>query len=235
MPTTNKTPKNQTARRSEKEMPEPQTSRADNPVERRTINPLPVALPSFSQNVIYQGNDDLDVSRHFPDYDVPDLTRTKGRKMCYSVASAVSVSPDFAAGLMFSMTGKANGFGGYIKAMSNFKSAESQYECHSDGTFDEGTMWLSGKSAVSKLKLSTGARISFPKHYGFYAGAGYGNFVTTWQDISGNWAKVKDKSASGLLCEFGILYDLGLVEFTVGVSTIAFKYSDLDIGVGIRF
>lgn len=205
------------------------------PIERPTIEPFHVNLPKFKQMADMYRDEAISIHEKCSIISDNEPVKIKRKRFSYSVVPAFTVAPDFAAGLMFSMSHKAKDVGGYVKVLSDFRRDNSRYECHSDGTYDGGSMWLTGKSSVSKLKLSTGVRKFLLNHYGAYAGAGYGKFVTAWQDISGTWAKVEDKSASGVLCECGILVNFGSIEFSMGVSTISFKYSDLDIGVGIRF
>lgn len=157
------------------------------------------------------------------------------RRFTYSLGASISVVPDLSYGAVFSMMSNANGFGGYVKFTGNFASFDYDYECLSDGSFSGGTIWTNGNSSVSVMNFTAGLRKNFWPFLGCYAGAGYGRYATFWYDVSDNRAKVTDYSVSGASFECGLLLDLGYVEFSAGVSTIAFRYSSLDLGISIRF
>ena len=44
---------------------------------------------------------------------------------------------------------------------------------------------------------------------GAYAGLGYGSALTLWEDSSGKWARVADRSPKGLLFELGSICNMG--------------------------
>ena len=157
------------------------------------------------------------------------------RKYSYSIGANMSVVPDLSYGMSFSMMSNANGFGGYMKFTGIFAPFDYDYECLSDGSFSGGTIWTNGNSAVSVMNFAAGLRKNFWPFLGCYAGAGYGRYATFWYDLSGNRAKVTDYSISDASFECGLLLDLNTVEFMAGVSTIAFRYSSLDLGISLRF
>lgn len=64
--------------------------------------------------------------------------------------------------------------------------------------------------------------------------AGWGQKTTAWEDVNGRWAKVIDRSASGLLLECGAIIELGPLEMHAGISSISLTIPDLEIGIGIR-
>ncbi|MGM9742515.1 MAG: hypothetical protein ACI3ZC_05605 [Candidatus Cryptobacteroides sp.] len=158
-----------------------------------------------------------------------------GRKLCWTVAVSASIIPDFACGAAVSIASRASGWGGYAKFLSNFHSTSSSYECLSDGSYSGGTIWPDGNTSLTKMKISIGGRKTFGRHFGVYAGTGYGKAEKYWKDISGQWASVSDISVSGVLAECGALFCFGPVEFSLGVSSTSFQYTDMELSVGIRF
>ena len=66
-----------------------------------------------------------------------------------------------------------------------------------------------------------------------YAGAGYGYADVWWEDYFGEWMRVTDLSAKGIAAEGGLIFKVGPVSLSAGVSTTAFKYSELEVGIGI--
>lgn len=163
------------------------------------------------------------------------LTGPRKRMLAFSLCAVASVVPDFSYGLSFSIAENRHKYGGYVKFRSNFKFQDYAYECKSDGSRDEGSIWTTGNSCVSVLNVSAGARKNFISWLGVYAGLGYGRYLTLWEDVSGNYAKVTDYSVSSVSLEAGVLLDFKPVEITAGVSTIGFKYTCLEVGVGFRF
>lgn len=164
-----------------------------------------------------------------------DHAVSAGRRFSFSVGAVFSAVPDFSYGAVASMVSEKYSFGGYIKFRGDFNPSAYDYECRSDGAFSGGTVWANGDASVSKMQLSLGARKNFRPWLGMYAGAGYGRYLTFWDDVEGNRAKVTDYSVSGMSFECGLLLDFGPVEFMAGVSTIMFRYSDVELGVGVRF
>lgn len=159
----------------------------------------------------------------------------KTRLLTWTIAASASFFPAFSYGMTLSIASKATGWGGYLKFQSNFHKTSSTYECLSDGSINGGKVWLSGNSSISKTKVSIGGRKVFGKHFGIYAGTGYGSQALYWEDISGQWALVSDLRISGVLAECGALVDLGALELSLGVSTTAFRYADLEFSIGFNF
>lgn len=166
---------------------------------------------------------------------VPLQKQSRKRKVSASAGAVFSVVPDFSYGAFVSLAAGRTGFGGYVKFRSNFEASDYAYECGSDGSWSGGTIWADGSSSVSTVNLTLGARKNFLPFLGAYAGAGYGRYQTFWYDVSGKRVKVSDYSVSAAAFECGLLLDFGQLEFMAGVSTIGFRYSALELGVGVRF
>lgn len=67
------------------------------------------------------------------------------------------------------------------------------------------------------------------------AAAGYGQTNLFWQDISGTWMNVSDVSTKGAELEIGGIFHLGVLGFSLGVSTTQFKYAEFKVGLGFVF
>ena len=147
-----------------------------------------------------------------------------------SILASFSV-PDPSAGAMALWCRK---FGGYVRFQSDFSSPTHSYDCCQDGTTDEGYIWTSGESRVSKLSITAGGTSQCKGWLYIYAGAGYGRRILLWQDRAGAWAKVSDASMSGLAADAGMLMRFGRFAVYAGISTIAFRYLDASVGFGIN-
>lgn len=161
-----------------------------------------------------------------------------------SISALASVLPDTSFGIMAGISGGEDditggngkaGWGVYVKYMSNFKSAPYSYECYSNGNSTDGSVWLSGNSRTALRQLSLGVTRGIIPHLEAFAGIGYGRYTTTWEDNQGQWILVKDSSTKGMLLEAGLSCTLYPLYFTAGVSTTAFQYTALFLGLGLRF
>ena len=146
---------------------------------------------------------------------------------------SVAVMPQMSYGLMLGYVKK---FGGYIKFRSDFNFAQASYQCNSTGEIDGGGyMWSSGARRHSRLQATGGVLFRAAKWLYPYAGVGYGARSVHWQDWEGNWAQVSDYSCVGVAAEAGLILKLGPVAVSAGVSNTAFKFTELEVGVGVMF
>ena len=163
------------------------------------------------------------------------LPLPRQKKIDFVVSYCMGIIPNLSYGASLSLSDHRTHWGGYARFRSNFVSAVSDYNCLSDGSASSGAIWTSGREKVSVTRLSFGCRKVFGKYFGLYLGTGWGRQVTLWEDISGKWAKVTDWSQDGVLLEGGAILDIGPVEFHAGVSGTAFRFAEMELGVGIRF
>lgn len=182
----------------------------------------------------------LAITDHFPALipasgSIQDAIVPGKRKLGGSVLAVMSVWPELSYGASFSLFEKGCGWGGYVKFHSNFKSDGHSYNCNSDGSWDGGKIWPSGKSSVSCLQASAGMRKNFSQWCGMVAGTGYGKKTLLWEDVDHSWAKVKDKSVSGILLECGPVAYIGPLEIQAVLSTISFRTVAIEFAIGFRF
>ena len=148
----------------------------------------------------------------------------------------VSPVPDMSFGLSLGIL-KGN-FGGYVSALSNFKSKSASMDCLSDGTSAGNPVWVSGRQEKTKMRVTAGGIFRVAENVSLLAGAGYGTRKLLWENTGGDWMRVTDCSYSGVAAEAGALFTLGRREsvcLSAKVGTIAFKYIDFSVGIGYRF
>lgn len=148
------------------------------------------------------------------------------------VEAAVAVTPQLSYGFMFGMVKKV---GWYVKGRSDFSFPEYSYECTSDGKISGGSIWTSGESGKSRLVGTAGVLFKAAKFLYPYAGIGYGSRSVVWQDVDGKWAKVTDYSCSGLSLDLGVVLNFGKLAVSAGVTNTAFKFTEVEVGVGVMF
>lgn len=143
------------------------------------------------------------------------------------------IFPTPSYGAMAVMT--LRGVGVYANYRSDFRKNEYSYTCTSEGDTEYGRIWATGESRVSHTVATAGLAVWTSRRFGFYAGAGLSSSTRCWEDISGEWAKVEDKSYRGVAADGGILLTFKPVALSVGVVSDFRRYVDVQIGIGVRF
>ena len=143
------------------------------------------------------------------------------------------IFPTPSYGAMAVMT--LRGIGAYANYRSDFRKNEYSYTCTSEGDTEYGRIWATGESRVSHTVATAGLAVWTSRRFCFYAGAGLSSSTRCWEDISGEWAKVEDKSYRGVAADGGILLTFKPMALSVGVVSDFRRYVDVQIGIGVRF
>lgn len=145
----------------------------------------------------------------------------------------VAAYPQLSYGFMFGMVKK---YGWYVKARSDFNSQSSTYNCTSTGEIEGGGhIWTDGASKKSRLVITAGVMLRASRWCYPYVGVGYGSRALYLKDFQGDWAKVTDKSCTGLALDAGLAVKLGKIAVTLGVNNTAFEYTETEVGIGVMF
>lgn len=176
---------------------------------------------------------DIQFSSRYPYHDRPyyDIGKTG-----FLALAQVSPVPDMSFGLSLGFLRCSTG--AYVSFLSNFKSKSASIDCLSDGTSSGNPVWVSGRQEKTKMMVTAGGIFRVAENVSLLAGAGYGSRKLFWENSSGDWMRVTDRSYSGIAAEAGFLFTLGLKDsfcISAKAGTIAFKYLDLTIGIGYRF
>lgn len=151
----------------------------------------------------------------------------------FALLADAGIFPIPSYGAMAVMT--LRGVGAYANYRSDFRKNEYSYTCTSEGDTEYGRIWATGESRVSHTVATAGLAVWTSRRFGFYAGAGLSSSTRCWEDISGEWAKVEDKSYRGVAADGGILLTFKPMALSVGVVSDFRGYVDVQIGVGVRF
>lgn len=151
----------------------------------------------------------------------------------FAILADAGIFPTPSYGAMAVLTWR--GVGAYVNYRSDFRKNEYSYTCTSEGDTEYGRIWATGESRVSRTVATAGLAVWTSRRFGFYAGAGLSSSTRCWEDISGEWAKVEDKSYRGVAADGGILLTFKPMALSVGVVSDFRGYVDVQIGVGVRF
>ena len=210
-----------------RQMPPPPINPEDYVVE------LPQKPVSGPQQLVWEHSDGLDVP--LPEKKPASKSLLLGRKNYLSGIVCISIYPKPSYGLLLALDPIDARLGAYARASSNFASRSFGYDCLSDGTTSYGTIWTSGEASYFTAQASLGPCYRLNNWLRLYGGLGYGTALTLWEDTSGRWARVLDRSPRGLLFEAGAILNLGRVNFSLSYSCTAFRISELQLGLGYNF
>lgn len=128
-----------------------------------------------------------------------------------------------------------NDIGAYANYRGNFRKNEYSYSCTSGGDTEYGRIWSTGKARASRTVATAGFAMFTSRRLGFRAGAGLTSYTRCWEDVSGQWAKVKDKSFKSPAVDAGIFLIFKPLVISLGATSDFSGHADVQAGVGVRF
>ena len=153
-----------------------------------------------------------------------------------------SVAPQMSYGAMLGQM--YGGYGWYVSARSNFQFGKKTIaSCDENGMVDGGQLFYSGNTQTTHFVINGGFTMNCLEKatknkfntLGFYVGAGYGKRELQWETTDGNWIAYAPTSASGFSGNVGLIGSVCGLTLNVGVTTINFKYVELELGIGFVF
>ena len=153
-----------------------------------------------------------------------------------------SVAPQMSYGAMLGQM--YGGYGWYVSARSNFQfGAQAIGSCDANGMVDGVKPFYSGNTSSSHLAIHGGFMMNVLEQVtknkfttlGVYVGGGYGKRELLAETTDGMWIKYAPTSHNGFAGNVGLFGSVAGVTLNVGLSTINFKYLDLEVGVGFMF
>ncbi len=198
----------------------------------------PVVFPEGHANSTYYTEHQLIPREIEPTAIIGEEPGTSPRQTLIALAQC-SANPQVQPGILLGT--KYGKVGGYVSFRKSLSIIDEEYSCLSDGSTDYGYIWTSGLSKRSGYGFSAGILLGVNSWLSAYAGAGYGNSLLFWEDVSGQWARVLDKSFKGPVVEGGFVMCAGQdgrpcrIAFITGLSTISFRTVSPTVGIGLSF
>ena len=153
-----------------------------------------------------------------------------------------TTTPQLSYGAMFAQMYK--GVGWFVSGRSNFNFiTPADVVCDATGSIDGVVPFYTGKTSTMHLLVNGGLMVNFLEWsstnkfntFGMYIGAGYGfreYQLETTHGVKVKYAPTSPNGVSGTVGLFGSIYGVTL---NVGVSTIAFKNLEVEVGIGYMF
>lgn len=139
-------------------------------------------------------------------------------------------NPQYSGGLMIGMVRKV---GWYAKFRSSFCFKDADYNLEYSAAAQN--CFFSGERLRPELVADAGlvVRLGCPLYT--YIGAGYGYRKLLWKTSNGSNIQIDDFSFKGVSAELGLFGNIKGFTLSLGVNTIAFKYIEMQFGVGCLF
>lgn len=131
---------------------------------------------------------------------------------------------------------KRHGF--YVSFNSqSYSMPETVGSCDKDGKVVSTDVipYYSGETQTGSWKILVGGLHRLTGGIYLYEGVGYGENMVAWETSDEKKLYNEDFSVKGISAEMGVLYRFRLWALSVGLVTIAGKYWEPNIGVGICF
>lgn len=153
-----------------------------------------------------------------------------------------SVAPQLSYGAMIGQMYK--GIGWFVSGRSNFNfNVLSKFACDADGYIDGELPFYSGNISSTHYTFNAGFMMNFLEWsiknkfhtLGMYLGGGYGKRELFWGTADGQWVKYTPATYNGVSANIGLFGSMYGVTLNVGVTTIAFKYMEIEVGIGYMF
>ena len=152
------------------------------------------------------------------------------------VEAGVALNPEWGVGLMFGQM--YDGIGWYMKGRSNWNIPKKDEYGVKDFAITKKTTsleWIVDVGMVIDFLMKKEKK-NKDNFLGLYVGAGYGNRERYWLNMNiDRWVRYLPNSYSGVSANVGLIGSWHGITIMTGVNTLAFKYMEVEVGIGYTF
>ncbi len=196
--------------------------------EKEGYNPI-------TKKIIIEENQMFSVKETLTQKKIQSIVQTKMEKDVFVTLNySYSFAPQSSIGLTY---GQIRKFGWFVSAMTgfDFDALGAELECDEIGLIDGNMPFYSGEITSSRLSLTAGMMYKIANPLYIKLGAGYGMNVLAWETSDGQLVKNNGYSLNGIDIDAGIQLFYGKIAASVDFVTTNLQYSEIKIGMGIRF
>ena len=149
--------------------------------------------------------------------------------------AGIALNPEWGIGLMFGQM--YEGVGWYLKGRSNWNFPKKHeytglyFETTKETTSFE---WIVDAGMVIDFLMKKEKKDK-DNFLGLYCGAGYGSRERYWNEPNLGWIIYGLNTYRGVSMDVGLIGGIRGITLMAGINTVAFRYMEIEVGVGITF
>lgn len=167
-----------------------------------------------------------------------------GNKSLILAEYGYGFSPQHSAGITFGQCYGRSTIGWYVSVRTNLSLKQDDgLSCGQGGYLEDGALpFYSGNTKNNLIKVNVGILLDFlgigayPNYksnmLALYVGFGSGKRYQLWETIDHQWITYQPTAYKGVSAECGLMASFKGFTLMAGVSTIDFKYMEVEAGIG---
>ena len=177
-------------------------------------------------------------------FEVIPYSMYNGNKSFILAEYGYGFAPQHSAGITFGQCYGYTTIGWYVSVRTNLSLKQDDgLSCGQGGYLEDGVLpFYSGNTKNNHIMANAGILLDFlstgvwPNYksnmLALYAGVGYGQRYQLWETTDHQWVTYQPTAYNGVSAECGLLASFKGFTLMAGVSTINFKYMEVEAGIG---
>lgn len=177
-------------------------------------------------------------------FEVIPYSMYNGNKSFILAEYGYGFAPQHSAGITFGQCYGYTTIGWYVSVHTNLSLKQDDgLSCGQGGYLEDGVLpFYSGNTKNNHIMANAGILLDFlsievwPNYksnmLALYAGVGYGQRYQLWETTDHQWVTYQPTAYKGVSAECGLLASFKGFTLMAGVSTINFKYMEVEAGIG---
>ena len=177
-------------------------------------------------------------------FEVIPYSMYNGNKSFILAEYGYGFSPQHSAGITLGQCYGYTTIGWYVSVRTNLSLKQDDgLSCGQGGYLEDGVLpFYSGNTKNNHIMANAGMLLDFlsievwPNYksnmLALYAGVGYGQRYQLWETTDHQWVTYQPTAYKGVSAECGLLASFKGFTLMAGVSTINFKYMEVEAGIG---